>query len=68
MRTPVVVTQNGDPRTVLISAREYKRLKQRDRQVIAASEVSEGQVTRLREARMPDGLAALDAELKGWMR
>ncbi len=44
-----------------------ERLKRRDRQVIARGEVSERQDTGVREAKMPDRFAELDAEFKGWM-
>lgn len=67
LRTLVVVSENDRWRTVLISAQEYKRLKRRDREVIAAGEVSERQVTELREDRMLGRFAELDAEVMGWM-
>ncbi len=63
---PVAITKNGRPRTVLISAEEYGRLKRRDRRALAAGEVSERQVAALREAKVPDRFADLDAELKTW--
>jgi len=63
---PVTITKNGRERTVLISAAEYARLKRRDRQVIAAGELTQQQIAALREARVPDQYAGLDAELKDW--
>jgi prevent-host-death family protein len=66
LKKPVAITKNGRPRTVLISAEEYERLKRRDRRVITAGEVSERQIAALREARVPDRFADLDAELKNW--
>ena len=36
LRKPVTITKNGRPRTVLISAEEYERLKRRDRHAEAA--------------------------------
>jgi prevent-host-death family protein len=62
----VTITKNGRERTVLISAEEYARLKRRDRRAIAAGELSERQVSVLRDARVPDQHADLDAELKDW--
>ncbi len=59
----VAITKNGRPRTVLISADEYARLKRRDRRAIAAAELSERQVEALRKATVPDRFADLDAEL-----
>jgi prevent-host-death family protein len=66
LKKPVAITKNGRPRTVLISAEEYERLKRRDRRVIAAGEVSDRQIAALREAKVPDRFADLDAELKDW--
>lgn len=62
----VAITKNGRPRTVLISAEEYNRLKRRDRRAIAAAELSERQVAALQEAQVPDRFADLDAELNDW--
>lgn len=64
--TPVAITQNGRPRTVLISAEEYARLKRRDRRVIKTDQISDRQITALREATVPARFIDLDAELKGW--
>ena len=66
LKKPVAITKNGRPRTVLISAEEYERLKRRDRRVMMAGEVSERQVAALREVKVPDQFAALDAELEDW--
>ena len=66
LKKPVAITKNGRPRTVLISAEEYERLKRRDRRVIAAGEVSERQIAALRETKVPDRFADLDTELKDW--
>lgn len=66
LKKPVAITKNGRPRTVLISAEEYARLKRRDRRVLEAGEVSERQIAALREAKVPDRFANLDAELKDW--
>ncbi|HEX4025690.1 MAG TPA: type II toxin-antitoxin system prevent-host-death family antitoxin [Steroidobacteraceae bacterium] len=61
---PVTITKNGRERTVLLSAQEYARLKRRDRQVIAAGDLSERQVDAIRSARVPDRHADLDKEIK----
>ena len=66
LKQPVAITKNGRPRTVLISAEEYARLKRRDRRVLEAGAVSERQIAALREAKVPDRFADLDAELKDW--
>ena len=62
----VTITKNGRDRTVLISAEEYARLKRRDRRVIAAGELTEQQVSGLREAKVPDRHADLDREIHDW--
>jgi prevent-host-death family protein len=64
LKKPVAITKNGRLRTVLISAEEYARLKRRDRRVITAGEVSDRQTAALRDAKVPERLAGLDAELK----
>jgi prevent-host-death family protein len=66
LRKAVAITKNGRPRTVLISAEEYERLRRRDRRAIAAGEVSERQIAALRGAKTPDEYAHLDAELGDW--
>jgi len=66
LKKPVAITKNGRPRTVLISAEEYERLKRRDRRALSAGEISDRQIAAVREAKVPDRFAALDAELKDW--
>lgn len=60
---PVTITKNGRERTVLLSAQEYARLKRRDRQVIAAGELSSPQIGAIRIAQVPDRFADLDSEI-----
>ena len=62
----VAITKNGRPRTVLISAEEYSRLRRRDRRVIGAGDLSERQTIALREAKVPDRFDDLDRELQDW--
>ncbi|MDE2474946.1 MAG: type II toxin-antitoxin system Phd/YefM family antitoxin [Alphaproteobacteria bacterium] len=38
---PVVVTRNGRPRNVLISVKEYERLKERDQMAFRAADTPE---------------------------
>lgn len=61
---PVAITKNGRERTVLLSAEEYSRLKQRDRRVLGTVELSEQQLDAVRAARVPAEFAGLDSELK----
>lgn len=37
---PVTITNHGEPSLVMMSMREYERLKRRDRQVLAVGELS----------------------------
>lgn len=46
LKRPVVITKNGRPRTVLISAEEYERLKRGQRPTSSAGEISDRPVAR----------------------
>jgi prevent-host-death family protein len=61
---PVTITKDGRDDLVLLSAEEYARLKRRDRRVGLTEDLPEEWVEAVRNARMPDEFAALDAELK----
>ncbi len=63
---PVAITQNGRVRTVLLSAEEYHRLKRRDRQVLAAGDLTDRQVEAIRNAKVSDEHAHLNDELRDW--
>jgi PHD/YefM family antitoxin component YafN of YafNO toxin-antitoxin module len=63
---PVAITKNGRERTILLSAEEFHRLKRRDRQVIAAGELTNRQIEAIRTAKVPDQHAGLDDEIKDW--
>lgn len=63
---PVAITQNDRVRTVLLSAEEYHRLKRRDRQVIAAGNLTDRQVEAIRNAKVPDEHVHLNKELRDW--
>jgi PHD/YefM family antitoxin component YafN of YafNO toxin-antitoxin module len=60
---PVVITSGGRDRLVVIAAAEYERLKRRDRRVIEAGELDEGQLDAIAKAEVPAEYAHLDAEL-----
>jgi PHD/YefM family antitoxin component YafN of YafNO toxin-antitoxin module len=62
---PVTITKNGRDRLVVISAGEYARLKKRDRQVLAAGELSDKDIAAIRDAETPAEAADRDAELDG---
>jgi prevent-host-death family protein len=61
---PVTITKDGRDDLVLISAEEYARLKRRDRRVGLAEDLPEEWIEAVRNAKVPDEFAALDAELK----
>ena len=59
-----ITTPDGRDEFVVLSAEEYARLKRRDRRVGLAEELPEEWVEAVRNAKVPDEFAALDAELK----
>ncbi|MGO9005027.1 MAG: type II toxin-antitoxin system Phd/YefM family antitoxin [Beijerinckiaceae bacterium] len=61
---PVVITKHGRDSLVVMSAEEWDRLRRRDRRVGLASELTEDWVEAVRDAKVPDEFAHLDAELK----
>ncbi len=64
-REPVTITTaDGRDEFVVLSAQEYARLKRRDRRVGLAEELPEEWLEAVRNAKVPDEFAALDAELK----
>ena len=63
---PVMITENGRERLVLLSVEEYQRLKRRDRRVFAAEDLTAEQIAALEKAEVPPGHEHLDAELKDW--
>ena len=63
---PVVVTQDGRDRTVMISAEEYQRLKRRDRKVFAVGELPEEIVEAIATSEMDSRHAHLDELIQDW--
>jgi prevent-host-death family protein len=61
---PVVITKHGRDSLVVMSTEEWTRLKRRDRQVGLATELTEEWVEAVRNAKVGDEFAHLDAELK----
>jgi len=59
---PVTITKNGRDRLVVISAAEYSRLKQRDRRVIRAEDVTDAELAMIETAEVP----AEYGHLKDW--
>jgi len=63
---PVMITQDGRDRLVLLSAEEYARLKRRDRRVVSIREMTEEEIELISKAEVPPEYAYLDEELKDW--
>jgi prevent-host-death family protein len=63
---PVKITKYGREHLVLMSAAEYDRLMQRDRQVYGIGEFPPDLVEAVRNAKMDERHAHLDDELKDW--
>ena len=64
-REPVTITApDGHDEFVVLPAEEYARLKRRDRRVGLAEDLPEEWIEAVRNAKVPDEFATLDAELK----
>lgn len=61
---PVAVTQDGDPRVVMISIEEYRRLKRRDRQAFRTEDAPEELVAAILAARMSEEDRRYDHEVE----
>ena len=64
MRTPVSITNHGRETLVLLSAREYRRLKELDRRSLRPWEMSTEAIEALLAAEPPAEAAAYDHELQ----
>lgn len=66
---PVTITNHGDPSLVLMSVREYERLKRRDRQVLVVDELSADEadelLAALKESAPTPEAAKFNRELAG---
>jgi len=60
---PVVVTRNGRDRTVMISADEYRRLKRRDREVLAIEDFTDADIEAIRRTEPSSDSEAFNDEL-----
>lgn len=60
---PVAITRNGRERIVVLSVDEYRRLKQRDRQVLGLDDFTEDDVQAIRAAEPPPEASAFDHEV-----
>jgi len=62
LKEPVSITRNGRERIVVLSAEEYNRLKQRDRQVMALSDFTELDILAIEKAEAPTEASVFDHE------
>jgi len=63
LREPVSITSHGRERLVLLSAEEYRRLKQNDRTPLYPWELSDDDLGALAAAEAPTEAAAFDHEV-----
>ena len=63
---PVTITRNGRERLVLISTEEYARLRRRDRRVIRIEDLSDEEMDKIAQQRVPEEYDYLNEELKDW--
>jgi PHD/YefM family antitoxin component YafN of YafNO toxin-antitoxin module len=61
---PVVVTRNGRDRTVMISAKEYRRLKRRDREVMSIADFTDADIEAVHNTEPSNRADAFNDELK----
>jgi len=63
---PVLVADGDDNETVMISAKEYRRLKRRDRRVYGVGELPQETIEAIRHAEVAPQHAYLDDLIKDW--
>ncbi len=63
LREPVSITSHGRERLVLLSADEYRRLKQNDRAALYPWELAESDLRALAHSEAPPEAAAFDHEV-----
>ncbi|MER9594145.1 type II toxin-antitoxin system Phd/YefM family antitoxin [Mesorhizobium sp. M0244] len=60
---PVIITNNGRPRTVLLAYEDFVRLSKRDRRVDLTAELSAEEIAAVEAVEMEPGLDHLIGEL-----
>ncbi|KRB29905.1 type II toxin-antitoxin system prevent-host-death family antitoxin [Mesorhizobium sp. Root172] len=63
VRDPVIITENGRPRTVLLAYEDFVRLSKRDRRVDLTAELSADEIVAVEAVEMEPGLDLLNGEL-----
>ena len=64
LREPVTITSHGRERLVLLSADEYRRLKEKDREPLYPWELADADLKALEVAEPPAEAAAFDHETR----
>ena len=64
LREPVSITNHGREHLVLLSAEEYRRLKQQDRAALYPWELDEVALNALTNAEPPEDAAGFDHEVR----
>jgi prevent-host-death family protein len=63
VRDPVIITENGRPRTVLLAYEDFVRLSKRDRRIDLTAELSADEIAAVEAVEMEPGLDHLNGEL-----
>ena len=66
LEEPVMITEGGRDRLVLVSAEEYQRLRRRDRRAVLAEELSDADLAAIAVAEVSPEHSHLDEELGDW--
>lgn len=61
---PVIVTENGTPRVVLLAYEDFIRMSKRDRRVVRTVDLTEEDVAAIEASEMEPGHEHLNAELE----
>jgi PHD/YefM family antitoxin component YafN of YafNO toxin-antitoxin module len=64
LQTPVSITNHGRESLILISAAEYRRLKELDRRALHPWELSDEEIAAIAAGEPPSEAAAFDHEYK----
>jgi PHD/YefM family antitoxin component YafN of YafNO toxin-antitoxin module len=65
-REPIVITEDGRDRLVVLSADEYERLKRRDRRVVRLEDFTDEEMALIAGVEPSGEDDHLDDELKDW--
>lgn len=61
---PIGITRNGERRMVVVPVEVFRAMHRASRKVVRIEDLSEEQIKALADAQRPEGLEALDEELK----